>query len=76
MTRFEHVWDSLRQGDLASMESIMLPIEKPEGKDLRDFLEKEGVDKFLKLIRQKWTVFAIQDEYECGIVEPTEMMAA
>jgi hypothetical protein len=76
MTRFEHVWDSLQQGDLASMESIMLPIEKPEGKDLRDFLEKEGVDKFLKLIRQKWTVFAIQDEYECGIVEPTEMMAA
>ena len=75
ITRVEHIWDSLGKGELASKyETIILPIDKPEGKDLRDFLRLEGADKFLKLMREKWTVYASQDEFDCGIVEPVEMV--
>lgn len=75
--RVEHVWDSLGKGELASeAQTIMLPIEKPEGKDLRDFLRLEGANEFLKLVRQKWTVYATQEEFEQrGQLEPVEMLA-
>lgn len=62
--RFEKVWASLSEGELASLDSIWLPIDLPTGKDLRDFLKKEGTNAFLALLREKWPVFATQDEYE------------